>query len=230
MSSEGTPARVVHCTDAIAWLRESPVLAGASLIASMPDFSEFPNLSLEEWRTWFTETARLILEKTPDEGVAIFFQSDIKVDGVWIDKGYLVQNAAEATGHALLFHKVFCRAAPGSTTYGKPAYSHLLAFSRNIRPDVSRSTPDVVPDLGEKAWVRGMGIAACEVACDFILRETTTRTVVNPFCGYGSVLAVANRRGLHAVGIERSPKRAERAQALQLDKAEHRFTLNDSVN
>lgn len=217
--SGGAPSRIVHVADAIEWLRASPVVADASFLGSLPDYSEFPRLALEEWRTWFTDTAALILEKTPDDGVALFFQSDIKHADVWIDKGYLVARAAERTGHALLFHKILCRAAPGSTTFGKPAYSHLLAFSKNVRPAMAASTADVVPELGEKAWVRGMGFNACRIACEFVLRQTATRTLVNPFCGYGSALAVANSLGLDAVGIERSPKRADRARRIEVNAA-----------
>ncbi len=202
--------------DVLAWLAERGPLPGCSIVASMPDFSEFPQLSLEEWKAWFTETARLVLTRTPDEGIALFFQSDIKREGVWIDKGYLVAKAAEASGHALLFHKILCRAPPGQTTFGKPAYSHLLAFSRGVRPAVAESTADVIPDLGDKTWPRGMGFHACRVACEAILRSTKTRTVVSLFCGQGSVLAVANALGLDAVGVERSPKRAERARGLAL--------------
>lgn len=208
--------REIHCADAIEWLKASPVLDGCSLIASMPDRSEFPKLSLAEWSEWFVDTAELILSRTPEDGVTLFFQSDIKVDGVWIDKAYLVQKAAERAGHALLWHKIFCRAEPGSVTYGRPAYSHLLCFSRGVRAEVSRSTADVVSDLGEKTWVRGMGLNACRVAARFVAEETQTRTLVNPFCGMGSVLAVANEIGLDAVGIERSPKRAEKAKLLKL--------------
>lgn len=216
-------SRVVHTADALEWLETTPVLEGASFVVSLPDYSEFPKFTLGEWKNWFTGTSKLILEKTAPEGVTLFFQSDIKHDGVWIDKSFLVQRAAEIVGHELLFHKIFCRAEPGMTTYGKPAYSHLLAFSRTIRPEVARSTADVIPDLGEKAWVRGMGIAACQVSCEFILRETRTRTVVNPFCGYGSVLAVANALGMDSIGIERSPKRAQRAREIQMTKGGNRF-------
>jgi hypothetical protein len=217
MSSDSTSKeREVVCADVLPWLSSRESLPGCSIVASMPDYSEFPGLSLDEWKTWFTETAKLILSRTPDDGAALFFQSDIKRDGVWIDKGYLVAKAAEETGHALLFHKVLCRAPAGQTTFGKPSYSHLLAFSRGVRPPVDESTADVIPDLGEKTWARGMGVVACRVACEFILRSTKTRTVVSLFAGEGSVVAYANHIGLHAIGVERSPKRAERARLLRV--------------
>lgn len=220
MSSEeranGRPSRRVDCEDVLEWLKHPDALAGSSVIASMPDFSEFPQLSLEEWRTWFTETAAKILSRTPDTSVALFFQSDIKRDGVWIDKAFLVQRAAESTGHAQLFHKVLCRAPPGQTTFGKPAYSHLLAFSRTVRPSVEMSTADVIPDLGEKVWPRGMGLHACRIACEFIREVAPDQSVTNLFCGEGSVLAMANHLGLDSIGVERSTKRAERARELQM--------------
>jgi hypothetical protein len=216
-------SRVVHTADAIQWLKDQPVIPGASFIGSLPDYSEFPHSTLAEWQTWFTETAALILSKTPDDGVAVFFQSDIKRDDVWIDKGYLVAKAAEMTGHSTLFHKVLCRAPAGQTTFGKPSYSHLLAFSKGVRPPAAGSTADVIPDIGDKTWVRGMGFHACRVACEFILNQTKTRTMINPFCGYGSALAVANSIGLDAIGIERSPKRAERARLMQVNAAGNGF-------
>jgi hypothetical protein len=211
-------SRVVFEADVLVWLRERERLDGCSVVASMPDFSEFPHLSLDEWKTWFTDTAKLILSRTPDDGITLFFQSDIKRAGVWIDKGYLVAKAAEATGDALLFHKILCRAPPGQTTFGKPAYSHLLAFSRGVRPPVDQSTADVIPDIGEKTWPRGMGFHACRIVAESVLRLTDTRTLVSLFCGQGSVLAVANSLGLSAIGVERSPKRAGLARTLSLTR------------
>jgi len=209
--------RTIHTADAIAWLKDHSPLEGSSLIASMPDISEFPGDTVSEWSQWFVDTAKLILLKTPDSGVTLFFQSDIKHDSVWIDKGYLVTKAAEELGHPMLFHKILCRSAPGTATYGKPSYSHLLAFSKSVRPNVSRSTADVVPDLGEKTWVRGMGFNACRIACEFLKNETATHTVINPFCGHGSIVSVANFFGFNSIGIERSPKRAEAARSLQVE-------------
>lgn len=206
--------RIVHTADAIEWLRSQEVLKGSSLVGSLPDISEFPGYTLPEWKAWFTSTARLILSKTPDDGVSFFFQSDIKVDSTWVDKSFLVQKAAEESGQDLLFHKIVCRFPVGTITFGRPAYSHVLAFSKSVRPDYGKSTADVLPDTGEKTWVRGMGLDVSLMIARFVKEHTQTTTVVNPFCGQGSMLAAANFVGLHAVGIERSTKRAEMARAL----------------
>lgn len=208
--------RTVHCADALAWLEGQGVLAGCSLITSMPDVSEFPSLTLSEWKDWFVRTASLVLSRCPEDGVTIFYQTDIKKEGTWVDKGYLVQKAAEQLGHALLWHKVVCRTPPGNVTFGRPAYSHMLCFSRGIRVDLGKATADVLPQAGEVTWTRGMGVQACQVACQFVLRNTPTRTIVDPFCGHGTVLAVANALGLEAVGVELSRKRAKKARALRV--------------
>lgn len=211
------PERIVECGDAIEWLKSHEKFIGASVVASMPDISEFTNYTLAQWKEWFTTTAALIMSRCPDDGVAIFYQSDIKYEGVWIDKAYLVQKAAESLGMEQLWHKVVCRVPAGIATFGKPSYSHIICFSKNVRlHDMSRSTPDVIGDLGDKTWVRGMGLENCLMITKFIATHTTSTRVVHPFCGEGSILAAANKNGLDALGIERSPKRADKARNLQI--------------
>lgn len=207
--------RTVYNQDALTWLRERDDFSGCSFVTSLPDVSELSPLSLAEWTSWFVEAASLVLSRCPDEGVAIFYQTDIKKEGVWMDKGYLCQKAAEQTGQQLLWHKIVCRVPPGNITYGRPAYAHLLCFSRGVRPDIARSTMDVLPETGAVTWTRGMGVQVCRLACQFILSSTATRTVVDPFCGHGTVLAVANSLGLDAVGVELGASRARKARTLQ---------------
>lgn len=208
--------RDVICQDALSWLNEFTATSNHSFLGSLPDISEFPGYSLSKWADWFQQTAELILSKTSPEGVTIFFQSDIKFENTWVDKAYLIQKSAEKLGHRLLFHKIFCRYPAGTITFGRPSYSHMLCFSRTVIPDLSKSTADVVPDLGDKTWVRGMGLEASLLASSFVLNQTSTKILVNPFCGEGSVLAAANHVGLSAIGIERSPKRAEKARHLKV--------------
>lgn len=219
--------RSVFCEDAIQWLETREAQLDSSLVSSMPDISEFPGYSLADWKNWFVNTASLILSKTTPEGVTIFYQSDIKFEGTWVDKGYLCQKAAEALGHELLWHKVICRSPAGIATFGRPAYSHMLCFSKNLRVDISKSTPDVIPDLGDKTWQRGMGLEACLMAAKFIAEQTTSKTIINPFCGEGSMLAAATVYELEGIGIERSPKRAEKARRLELKKEKSEWTFNE---
>ena len=208
------PARTVHHGDALAWLRAAGTLAGASVVTSLPDVSELPALGIDGWRRWFEDAALLTMQAVSDEGVAIFFQSDVKRAGLWIDKGSLVSRAAERAAMALLFHKIVCRKPPGTLTRGRASYSHLLGFARVLRPTLRNATPDVLPDGGFQPGVKSMGVLACVDACRFVIGETTTRTVVDPFCGWGTVLAVANALGLDAIGVDVSARMCKRARRL----------------
>jgi hypothetical protein len=210
--------RSIFQEDAIQWLKDKESIPGESYFASLPDYSEFPNLSLIEWKNWFQETASLILQKTAENDVTIFFQSDIKHEGKWVDKSYLCQKAAEEIGHELLWHKVACRAPAGVTTFGRPAFSHILCFSKNFTLNCDQSTPDVLPEMGEKSWQRGIGLKPALMIAKFIKENVKSHTLINPFCGEGAMLACANHQGMEAIGIEKGKKRAERAQLIKVSE------------
>ncbi len=210
------PTRTVHCTDGVAWLRSAALPASSAIVTSLPDSSEIPALGFEGWRKWFIDTSALICEVIEPNSVAVFFQTDVKREGTWVDKGFLVSLGAERAGVACLWHKVVCRAPAGLTTFGRPAYAHLLCFSKALRLQKGQASPDVLPRLGEMTWARAMGVEACDAVATFLKAHTTCTTVVDPFCGLGTMLAVANRNGLDAIGVELSAKRAAKAQALAL--------------
>lgn len=207
--------RVVEA-DARVWLAENTALPDTSVVTSMPDISEVP-LDFDAWRAWFIATAHQILTWIPREGVAIFYQSDIRQHGAWIDKGYLVTRAAEDAKLPLVWHKIVHRAPPGTIAFGRASYSHMLCFAAT--PSLKKPGPDIF-GAGPAAWTRGMGIEACRVACRYLVENTSTRVVVDPFCGKGTTLAVANDMGLDAVGVELNAKRCRQAQRLVLSNGE----------
>ena len=212
------PARVVHCADALGWLRDSAPLTGASVVTSLPDVSELPTLGFAAWRQWFVDAAELTARSVPAGGVVIFFQSDIRHQGRWVDKGALCTTGAEHAGLAPVFHKIVCRKPPGTSTLGRATYAHLLAFAHPAEIRLARHpTPDVLADGGAVVGRKAMGLAACALACRFIRNETPSRTIVDPFCGWGTVLAVANALGLDAVGVDLSARMCRRARRLTVD-------------
>jgi hypothetical protein len=217
-AASGRTGRVVHHADAVEWLQAQGRIAGASVVTSLPDLSELPALGFDGWRRWFVAAAQAAMRAVDDDGVAVFFQSDIRHHGVWIDKGALVADAAGAERMSLMFHKIVCRLAPGTPTAGRASYAHLLGFARTPRPP-RRATADVLPDGGFVPGPRGMGVNACFAACELVRRDTPTRTVVDPFCGWGTVLAVANAVGLDAIGVDHSVRMCRKARALHIDLA-----------
>ena len=221
LSEDDTPPdgvhRTVHCEDAISWLHSQERLAG-SVITSLPDVSG-TSLALDEWRGWFADTVALTIDRCADNAVAIFYQTDVKIAGCWIDKGELCQRGAARAGAALLWHKIVLRKPPGTVCFGRPSFSHMLCFSRALRPPLARSTADVI-QAGDMTWSQAMGINACRVACEFIAKQTEDRIIVDPFCGKGTVLAVANALGLDAVGVEIMRRRARNAKRLRITLSE----------
>lgn len=211
------PSRLIIQADALAWMASSPAPSDAAVITSLPDVSELSGLSVEAWKLWFVEAARRVIRWTPPHGAAIFFQSDVRSRVVWIDKGYLVMRAAEQEGASVVWHKIVCRKPPGTVALGRPSYSHMICVSMAPLKPGLHPGPDVLPDAGLMPWSRAMGVAACRVACAYVQGATDARVVVDPFCGQGTVLAVANSMGLDAIGVDLSARRCRAARSLVID-------------
>ena len=119
-----------------------------------------------------------------------------------------------------MLHKIVCRRPAGTLTYGRPGYTHLIAVSRLMKcPDVL-PIPDVIADAGPQKWVRAMGVRAAGHAVRFAKEQAGAKIVFDPFCGVGTVLAVANALGLDALGVEKARKRAEQARGLTVTSVE----------
>jgi hypothetical protein len=167
--------RTVHAEDALPWLAARAPLAGCSLITSLPDVSSFPALGLEGWQRWFVDAAELVLRSTPDDGVTMFYQTDVKLDGTWVDKSRLCHHAADRNGAALLWHKIVCRKPAGTVNFGRPAYSHLLCFSRGVRDGAGHAYPDVL-------WVGGGVLMATGLTLYLIDAGSSSGTSVQAGC------------------------------------------------
>jgi hypothetical protein len=206
-----TPAREIICADAVSWLETRGCIEGACAVTSLPDVSEV-SLTLPLWKGWFQRAVRLVVSSVPDDSAAVFFQSDIKDSGRWIDKGALVMAAAGEAGAQVLFHKLVCRRPPGTLTGGRPGYTHFIAVSRKMRcPDIL-PIPDIITEPGRALWIRAMGVRAAAQAVRFARDQVGAKLIFDPFCGVGTVPAVANALGLPALGIEKARKRAEQSR------------------
>lgn len=210
------PQREVHRADAIEWLASNELPPDSAIVTSLPNLDEFSHRSIERWRAWFLDASERVLRSVPSQSAAVFFQTDVLHEGSWIDKSFLVQQAAERTGTPLLWHKIALRAPVGTNTNERPGYAHLLCFAPRLRHVEGNATADVLGRLGKMTWPRAIGVEVARFAVTWLREQAGARTIVDPFCGVGTVLALANAMGLHAIGVERNPGRAERARSLSL--------------
>ncbi len=219
--------KIIFTEDVFVWLKSTMPHLPTAYVASIPDISEYGQKEdLELYRQWFVMTAKAILSKMPDNGVTLFFQSDIKFQGQWVDKAFLCQLAAHELSTndlqnnvqpiSLMAHKIFCRYPPDTKHFGRPAYSHLLIFSRQKITSPPISSPDVFSSVGHKSWERGMGHYVCEFIWSFLTRVYPVQEVIQLFCGEGALLAYINHftPELSLIGVEKSPKRSDKARRL----------------
>jgi hypothetical protein len=208
------PRRQVVHADALVWLEDNPASPDVSVVTSLPDVSEM-GMTLENWKAFFVSTATRIVQWIPDGAVAVFYQSDIRLKSALVDKSFLIVQGVEAAGGALVWHKIVCRAPPGTAAHGRPSYSHMIAAAKCPRSPGVDPGPDVIADAGLMSWSKAMGVEACRVAIGWIARETSSRVIVDPFCGRGTTLAVANELGLDAIGVDLSAKRCRAARTFR---------------
>ncbi|KAL0482521.1 tRNA (guanine(10)-N2)-dimethyltransferase [Acrasis kona] len=217
----------VICSDAIKWINEQPVLPGF-VVTSLPDYCEMPHLKIEQWKEWFSDTVQLILEKLPEGASAVFYQTDVKlltqtndqdkkrsVCDEYIDKSFLCNIGASRVKNVKMFwHKVCLINTVDGVKVGRPTYSHMLCYGKNTTyPNERFPLPDVI-DRGEMIYPKATGINACMMAVMYCKNAGAT-TIVDPFCGKGSILLAANYAGLDAIGIDIGTTRCKDAKRMK---------------
>jgi hypothetical protein len=221
--------RDVICSDAIGWMTAVDVLPG-DVFTSIPDIAELDQqlgTDTSAYKAWFENATNLIFSKTP--AYAIFLQTDIrcvdKNDRVteFIDKSFAIHKVAEQQDFVLLWHKICShRANPEEKRCShKPVWSHLLCYCRrgsHMYDATLWATPDVFY-RGDMVWSRGIGINSTITGVSFLKHVAHSSTIVDPFCGQGTILAVSNAVGIPSVGCDLSPKRCRKAVKLDMSKA-----------
>lgn len=76
---------------------------------------------------------------------------------------------------------------------------------------------------GRKVYAQGMGTEALSWILRWVVAQTDVQVVIDPFCGRGTVLALANELGVAALGVDVDAacvKAAERLDILKLRAAD----------
>jgi hypothetical protein len=185
-----------------------------AVVTSLPDADEC-GWSVETWRDWFVNAALLAMQTASDSAPAIFYQTDRKADGGLISKAYLCHAAAERGGFRCLWHKIVLRRDIGVVDLFRPTYTHLIAFSKNCHP--GKATPDVI-ERGQMIYDNAMGMKAAIFSVTFSRKYSNL--IIDPFCGRGTVLAVANAYGIDSIGVDILPEQCNKARSLKITRRE----------
>lgn len=100
--------------------------------------------------------------------------------------------------------------AVGKVDLHRPTYSHMIAL--NGKP--KKATPDVIP-CGKSLYKNGTGMNAAITGVEWIRGQADA--IVDPFCGRGTIPAVADCLGIKSVGIDIDAEQCRYAELLSVD-------------
>lgn len=199
-------SKVIHEADALEWLPAHHKLG--SIVTSLPDADEV-GLSVLEWREWFKKAARHCMLAASLDCPVIFYQTDRKAEGEWHSKAGILLEAANEVGNSLLWHKIVLRREPGKVDLYRPGFSHFMAFGMKCGP--GKTTPDIMR-VGRTLYPNGMGLGAAIQGVKFAKQHSNK--LCDPFCGRGTVPAVADAYGMKAVGVDIDPAQVAASRQL----------------
>src|SRR5579863_7599108 len=201
--------REIVCADSLKWMAGKRF---GAIFTSLPDLSEL-DCTLPEYLSLIRNAGTVLAQAVKEDGCVIFYQTDRRFDGALISKDFLLSEVFYQQGFKRIFHKIVLRKEPGKIDLYRPGYSNMFCFSKRLR--AGRPTADVIY-TGEMLHPGGVGLNACDIAIDYIRKSVKTDTILDPFCGVGTIPAAANKHGYHAIGIDINPERVTMAKTLQI--------------
>lgn len=202
-------SREIICGDGLEWLEST---GQACSFVTSPPLAHEMGWELDDWVDFYVRAITAIFQRLQGNAPAVIYSTDQKHGGRWISSFELMMRAQERTGVRLLWHKIVLRREPGRIDIHRPGFSHMAAFGREgCRP--GKATADCLR-RGASAYPNGMGLIPARLACEFAARPGLP--LVDPFCGMGTVPAVAEALGFDAIGIDIDPEQCERARKLIL--------------
>jgi DNA modification methylase len=204
--------RKIIVADSLKWLKQQTEIP--NVVTGICDLDE-TNMEFKEYIVFFNKISKLIFEKLEKTaGYAIFTQTDRKINREWIDKSYLLTKCAYECGLKLVWHKIILNRKVGATDLFRPTYSHILCYT--YKGTSGAATPDVI-DVSTRSYKNATPIKAAEICIEFIKKNNKLNTdIIDPFVGQGTIVAMANKHGLNAIGIDIDPEQAKKAEIYKL--------------
>lgn len=208
----------IYQADGLEWCRENPN-AGA-VVTSLPDpeniiFPEGSEYEGQPWQ-WFRAALEGCATATHPQAPLVLRQTDRRDNGTKSKAALAFDVLLHGTDteFRLLWHKIILHQDPETTNIHRPTYSHLLAFGQpGVGP--GQRTPDVLRP-GDTLYENGMGLATAERAVQFA--GSAHRTIVDPYCGRGTVPVMADALGYSGIGVDLDPEQVQHARGLTLSR------------
>jgi DNA modification methylase len=201
--------RQVLCQDSLAWLEKNK--DNNCIITSLPELFE-TKMSIKKYEEFFRNGANKCLSSTSDDGYCIFLQTDRKSHG-WIDKSFWLNDEATKLGFHLVWKKISLNKDVGKKDLFRPTYSYMMCYT--MKGKVGPLFPDVILS-GDHTYKHGFGIEAVKLCIEYV-KELGIKKVLDPFCGSGTTLAVANLYKLDAIGLDIMKKYCDMARTLTIE-------------
>lgn len=177
-----------------------------SLVTSLPDSAEL-NLDMYEWRIWFSKAVKVCLAFVSDDLPVIFYQTDRRINKYLESKCGLILSIAKANEFNVIWHKIALKQKPNTLNFFRPTYTHVICLSK--KPIATYPTPDVFDD-GKVLYKNGIGINSAKLCVEFCKKYS--KNIIDPFCGQGTVNAVADFYGMDSIGIDIDKEQSKKAR------------------
>jgi len=192
------------------------------VFTSIPDMDENEFETVKEYTEFFENMVGRCFEKCKKDGYIIFLQTDSKVNGYWLDKSFMIYDVARILEMKLMWHKIVLNKETGKCD-NRPTYAHLLCFTAKGKVGGKKSLfPDVLP-VSNKIWKNATPDGVCEAVMDFIVANTPAdvdkhkQIVFDPFCGHGTNLKEAKKRGFSVFGIDNNEECVKKCEEVLKD-------------
>ena len=165
-----------------------------------------------DWIHWLKMSCLAIAGMMDEKSIVFFYQTNRKFEGSIIDKKNIITNEFLAMGFNLIHSKIVLKQEPETINLFRPTFTNFFSFSKSLGP--GKPSPDVIR-CGEMIYKNAMGYNACRFAVEYVKEKKVSDTILDPFCGRGSVLKIANDLGMKSMGIDIDIKQVEHAKNLK---------------